>query len=403
MTPLVAAAWLCAVALGSVGVEADALIAARARETRLEDGPTRSTGELEVVPRVALLRHGRLELSLSYAPRLTLPVDLSAGAPELESGAALRDSGEVLHRVDLAVDAAATRSSTLGVRAAAEYGRIDLLRADVYADDVLPDARRLAWRSLRASGSVTTAFARRTRVAGTLGAFEAGGAQAEAREIVPLQRGALLEAVLRHDVTRRDELSLRAAATYSRFTPAADVRSAAVVRVGGGWSRHLRPTLAGRAESGAAWSVSERDGLPASRDVAPFAEAWLSHTPTRPLVTTEVALRVMPYVSPLTGAIEQRLDASAATRWSVSRRATLSLRGAAAATRSDTTHGAFWTGTRRAELASLDLRASWSFARRGTVAFGPRARWQESHDASLPAFFEWGAAVELTAGTRPPE
>jgi hypothetical protein len=353
-----------------------------------------------VVPRIALLRRGRLDLSLSYEARLTLPVDVAAGAPELRSGSQLRDRGEVLHHAEVVANGAATRNLSLRLRGEGMYGRVDLLRSNLYAEDALRDAGRLAWHAARASFEAEATPGRRTTISAMLAAFETGGADASARATAPLQRGGRVEAALRYALGRRDEVALSSEAQYARFTPALVVEDAAVAVLRLGWAHRLAPTLAGRVESGPAWSYTGARGAAPVRETAPFAELALTHTPARPSVSTELAWRMTPYMSPLTGAVEQRLEASATTTWQASRAWQLAARGAAAASRSETTHGAFWTGARQAELASVVLRASWAFARRGALSFEPRARWQRSHAPALPTFLDWGATVSFTLGGR---
>ena len=397
---LSAAAWLCSAALGGVAVETAARLAVRGRQVRVEGGSARGTGDLEAIPRIALLLHGGADVTLVYAPRLTVPMEPPARTREQGGGSGLRDRAELLHQAEIAVERAATANLALRLRADGASGRVDLRRSEVYADEALPAGERLAWRSARAALEATATPVRRVTLTGLLLAFETGGADDEARHVVPLQRGTRLGAAVRYGASRRDELSLVVDASRSRFRGATDVPRAAIVRLGGGWARSLGPALAARLASGAAWSTIDASLGGGARELTAFAEAGLAHAPARPAVSTDLAFRLTPYLNPFTGGVDQRLEASATARWRAAGEWELTARAAAAATRGDTSRGAYWTGERRAEVGSLDLRASWTFARRGTLSFGPRLRGQRSHDRALPTFFEWGAALELAVGAR---
>jgi hypothetical protein len=394
------AAGLCAAALGAVAVETDARVAARGREVRLEGASSGSTRELEVVPRLALLGHGNVELALSYAPRLTFPMEPARGTPEFASGSEIRDRGEIVHRGDLAARWRATPNLTLGLRADGASGRIDLGRSEIYVDEALPSGERLAWRSVRAAIDVASTPSRRSTLAAAFRAWETGGADERARRLAPLQRGVRLEGAARYAATRRDALAVLLDGSLARYHGDTELRRATLVRVAGGWTRALEPTLTARASSGAAWSSHEAALAGSAWELAPFVEAGLVHAPPRPAVVTEVALRSTPLLNPLTGGIDERLEASVGTRWRASGGWELAARTVAAAIRKNTRHGAFWSGERRAELASLDVRATWAFARRGSLSVGPWVRDQRSHDPTWPTFVEWGAALELAFGGR---
>lgn len=399
-TLLLAAAGLYAAALGAVAIETDARVAARGREVRLEGGSSGSTRELEVVPRLALAGHGDVELVLSYAPRLTFPMEPSRGSQELASGSEIRDREEIVHRGDLAARWRATPNLALGLRADGASGRIDLRRSEVYLDEALPGGERLAWRSARAAIDVTSTPWRRATLAAAFRVSETGGADDRARRLVPLQRGVRLDAAARYAATRRDELAMLLDGSFVRYRGDTALRRASLVRVAGGWTRALEPTLTTRASSGVAWSSSEAALAGRAWELAPFLEAGLAHAPLRPSMVTDAALRSTPYLDPLTGGVDERLEASVTTRWRVSGRWELAARSVVAAIRKNTSHGAFWSGERRAELTSLDVRATWAFAHRGTLSVGPWVRDQRSHDPTWPTFVEWGAALELGVSAR---
>jgi len=107
-------------------------------------------------------------------------------------------------------------------------------------------------------------------------------------------------------------------------------------------------------------------------------------------------------MSPLSGTVDQRLDASLAMTWRAARDWELAGRASGSMIRGETSVGRFWTGAARSELATADLRASWTATDHAVLSFGPAARWQRGHDAITPSFVEWGGVVELRFGARWP-
>jgi hypothetical protein len=403
VTALVAVtAWVSAVALGSVAVESEARLEAHGGETRVAGNEPDRWGELVVTPRVALLANDALDLAVAYAPRLTLPYGAPGGANDPTHTSASFDRWLVLHRVEASLAGEPTPRLSLRLGADAAYGSLDLVRSDVYAGDALPILGRIPWLSATARLEATATPTRRTRLSAAAEAGESGGADATAREVIPLERRARIETALRHDASRRDELALLADAAYSRFTaPAgvAAVEDAAIARLGGEWRRQLAPTVALRSGAGAAWTYSGF-ATGAVRDVSPYAAATLSHASPRQTLTTEVGVFATPYVSPF-GSVDQRLGAVAAATWRAGRDVTVGARAAAGWIRTGVSSGAFWTGEPAATVITADARVAWAFARRGELSFGVDGHDQRSQTED-PSYVQWGATAELVFGTRWP-
>lgn len=365
----------------------------RARSVVLEGAPERRLAELELRPRLAASLSGALRVEADYAPRLLAPADLSSGSVELEGEGGVRDRAEILHAASLAIRDEDPRGPNLALRAEGAWGRTDLLRAGDGPPQLVPTTGRIRFASLVATAEVHGSPSPRTRLSVRPGVLVIGGADAPAREILPLQRGLTLEASAEWDATRRDLLSVLTTATRARFVPRSD---AAHGRAGLRWRRALTAALRSRLAGGvsATWSDTP-DAV--TRGAGPWAEAALGLAHGQRL-EVEASLSLEPNLDPVTGLVDRRLEG--ALRATLRTRPGWILRAGGGAAWTGAAPSGFRLGPGGVDSRILRAEASaerpfGSFA----IGLGAFARRQETSRAGLPSFSELGVHVWLGAET----
>lgn len=245
----------------------------------------------------------------------------------------------------------------------------------------------VAFEAARAALGASVPFDLRTTVAGRAAAWQSGGWGADARVLLPTQRGVAAELSLRHLVSVRDTIALQATAEGTTTALAdADARSGWTT-LSGTWRRRLSTTVDGWAGAGAAAFVEDVPVVPVRRSVFAVGEAGAAWELRR--ASLEVVARVVPYVDRLTAAVGPMALASCrvTSRWSPR----VSLSASASA-------GARPNG----ETALASAEATARLAVRPTLALelGLVGRWQHEDRPELPSFAQAAvvAAVAWDSG-----
>lgn len=380
---------LAALAAGAVDVELGAAAQARSRNVVPETGPRRSFVELELAPRADVeARLGRLSLAGFYAARLYSP-DVFGPTGDLWGRTNLLNLAQL--RAELPV----VRTWRLAAAADAAYGLTDLLADDIWLPAAVPTTGRLRYVSASGGLGLSGRTSTRTTWSGDAGAFLSGGADAEARETIPRQRGLNATLGVERLATPRDRLSAQLRGTAARFD--GGLTSGLLVAMAT-WRHQATPALGTTLGAGFAATFTEPPGEPRTVTPAPWAEAGVSHAPggTRP--SESLGVRAEPIIDRLTGAVALRLEATADVSWTPAPRWSLGGRATAADVRA--LEEGTGTGDTSAGLASsvgaLELRAGRDVGRYASIAGGLYGRYQYTDRPGLPSFLEWGAFLSFT-------
>jgi hypothetical protein len=386
------AALLVALAFGAADdlrVDAGVVAASRASRTSADD-VSAYRGEIEILSQLSLAVGRLQEIRVGYSPRLFLPVDLSAGAPELTSWERLRDRGAVRHSVQASASRNLSRISRVAVGAEGTFGAMDLLDETAFAAEAVPTTARIRYLSGEATVRYAAEPTRRTtlRLDGAL--FAGGGRGAASSATLPFQRGLRLGAGLTWNWTRRDVVSIAAEATGSALSNGVDSRFA---RLGLSLRHQTSRRLALGGGAGAA--VTQGDGSDASSALgfAPWAEAAVSYRAGRAL-DAAAATRLEPVIDRTSGRVDVRLGTEASLQWAASRLWSLGA-GAHAAALRDARQG----GHEETLVGGLELRVDRRIGALAAIAAGARSRWQRTGRPDLPTFAEWGVFLEVAART----
>lgn len=300
---------------------------AHGSEVRLRGGTDLGAPVLEVeaTPSATLLLRSRSwDLSLGYAPRLTLrQLDVSGAFEALQTGTlGLSWHGR---RTVLSVHGDATygtqRFTSLDLQSALPEGSSSIQR--------LPAAVPLAYMSARGGAIVTHTPAPRWALDGAFEYSVAGGTDAASRAVVPLQSGPHGALGATYSLTRIDHLATALDASYALFSSGPEATVGLATET---WRRALSRRTDSSFGLGIAGTIS-RDGSAAEPRYGayPVAEAALSHrAPDR--LDARFSLALAPVVDRLSGRVDERLQGAAAATWSFAPRLGVRARISAAQT-----------------------------------------------------------------------
>ncbi|MBK9519478.1 MAG: hypothetical protein IPO09_19500 [Anaeromyxobacter sp.] len=367
-----------ALAADGLGFEAGVAAEARSRSLSLEGSPTLHTLELAAVPRAGVrLERADLVLTLAYAPRLVM-------------ADALADTQvDALHLLELAALAQPAPWLAVSGEARGAFGTTRL-RADARRPDeptgAVATPSAVPVRQAEAAAAATAHLDPLTEATARVAWYLGGGADAEARLLVPEERRLRLDAAVRWRLTRVDELGLAARIEDVRF-PVGDVASYALLTAE--WRRRLGLALEAWASAGAGASLVDGADRAATRRATWAGEVGLRHSAARGL-TQRLALRTTPVVDRLTGAVDRRIEAALDGEWALA--PAWRLGGHSVATLLQRDAG-------DARLLSLDLRIDRAAPRGTSLGAGAYATWQRTKDPSLPSFAEVGVFLAASWST----
>jgi hypothetical protein len=346
--------------------------------------------ELELVPRAALdASSGDWRLRATYAARLYNPDAFSS------SGLDPTERANLMNFAALRVGRA-LRTLSLDASADVAYGYTDLLAGGVWLPAAVSTTSRLLYVSASGGLALTARPSPRTTLTADAGVFHSGGADDEARQVLPRQRGVTAGATAERRLTPRDALSLAVRGSSARFD---DGLVSSVLGVSASWRHQVTPALATSVAGGVSATVSRVPGGESDVLPAPSAElgATYSAGPARP--THALRLRVDPVIDRLTGGVALRVEGSLESGWAFSPRWRLGASARVADLRA--LDGATGSAAIAASTGgALAARVARSMGRGLSMAGGLYGHGQRADSPDLPTFLEWGAFVALTGTTR---
>jgi len=326
---------------------------------------------------------GRLRGDIAYAPILLY--DFRA-----------RGDADVLHRGFATQIYKLARGSTLTLGEDVAYGRRDFRPLTPQPTDpkrVLPPVEdpRLAtvgvipYLQWGASAGLDQALATGILL-GLRGSYGAsGGADASAREVLPLQHTADASARVGWVLDRRDSVGLLA--SFSRTT-LNSATSSSIVAGGVGIDHRFDLSTEGSLGAGASISRDEVNGVSTLAPVRPTAVAALTRSELvfgRKVVSAaRVALDTA--VDPLGSGTYSRVEGSLSVGFAPLRDLSFQVRGSGsrALTHKTELQNSLW---------QLEGTTSWSFTRRMDASIGCRTAWADS--AASPRTMQWSAFASI--------
>ena len=316
------------------------------------------------------LATARWRTTLTYAPRLTLwDVGSRAFAPtQLQGGGArLEWLG---------------RRARLSVDESASYGGVSFASSSLVPGpegqpprvDLIPTPRVIQYVSS------TTALAsrvtlRRWTVDTSLGYQLAGGANAEARALLPLQAGPFGEATVDYDAWHRDHVVTRLSASEAAFSSGPE---SILVEADEGW-RHLWSRLTEvRLTLGISEARARASTVAATRfDTYPVVEAvFQRHASAGGRVDIAVSARLGPTVNRLIGLVDQRVQGAVAASHRYHRLTTRVLTSASQSVPA--------TGVDATSLFAGELGIVYDATEAVSFDAGTRAFWQRLAATAVP-------------------
>jgi hypothetical protein len=322
-----------------------------------------------------------LRLSVSYAPRIWTSDVARRPSPVASQEATARL--ETYHSAPWTADA----------EVSATRGRTDPL-ADPWQSlqaAQTPQAITLSaipFEGLRAGAGAAVPFDVRTTASARGTWWKSGGADAEARVLLPTQEGVAADLSVRHLVSVLDTLEARASGTGSTTALATGDGRSGWASLAASWRRRLTPTLDGWVGAGATSSIQDAPATPVRRSTFPVGELGVAHR--GPRTSLEVRAGVEPYADRFTAEVGPLVIASCSARFQ--RSATLSFSARATA-------GARTGGDTR--LATAELTGRLLLRERVALELGLVGRWQHERvpdpapAVSAPSFKQGAAIVSL--------
>jgi hypothetical protein len=282
----------------------------RVRDSNEPIGPTL---DLETTPAVtARLRARAWALELGYAPRFLLrQIDHGPQAEALHSG-----SLGATYRF---------RGGEVSVRSEGSYGTQSFTALTAAPDasgalPQLPGASSIGYVSSRTSLAVRWARGTRLALGGRAEYALAGGADAVARALVPLQHGPAVALDADVALTRTDHLVTTVSFAQATFSPGPDdLLTEAQVAYRARSGRRTDVLVA----AGAAVLAWRAPGAAARATAYPVAEAGLLRRFPPQRLEAGASLRLAPVVSWLSGVVDERLQGNASLTWTPTRRTTV--------------------------------------------------------------------------------
>lgn len=385
-------------ALGTAGdlhLRGDLQSSQSVRSTDNDAAPDIARAELTLAPRLSLDTDGRLRLQLAYAPSIVVPADISGNTPELSGSLAERSAP--LHRAlaaaELTLPAWVLRAG--GSMSTGEVLQIGDPTAGPPAGQPVSTTSRVRQIGGDVTAGATGTLTPRTTLALTSGFSQSGGADDEARALLPLLQEVRGGVVLSYELARRHTLGLDVQANRTRIGEEAS-GDAGYLRAAGRWGRELTRalTLGTAAGIALAW---ERDATVDAPPVLPWLEALLAIAPGGMRPSGQIGIALAPVVDRFSGELETQANASASATWAPFRRWVFGLRGSTSAQfgSGDATSDA---GAPHTLVHAAGLSAGHEFSDRLRLTASAGSTWQLTEREDLLQFREDLVVVELSAG-----
>jgi hypothetical protein len=307
VTSLISALVAVAALRGTIDVSVRTEV--RARDA--SDGAV--VGDLETALNVlAAAKSRQWELKIGYAPRVTLRGDIGP-------------SPDVLHGVVLGAGYRGRRES-LSLYGEWSVGRqtwtplVPEAMAGSGAAPVvgtLPAPLVIDYAASRTGLLAKLVPARRWALSLTLEYALSGGTDARSRASLPFQVGPRGALGAEYALTRTDHLTTTLGAQRADFSSGPeDILTQATESWRHALGRNTESTLGG----GAAWTTARTSASATFRTLTlPVVEAAIAHRIPSPRIDLRASGRVAPVIDPITGVMDERVDASSSASWRATR------------------------------------------------------------------------------------
>jgi len=337
-------------------------------------------------------------LALDVTPRLSLTVATPAFSANAAYGVRLlapdlleRRDVDVVHLGQLHAEWRLRRGQRLFTTAVGAYGRTDLVTGSsqtVTELEQVPTTGTVAFIGAQVEGGVAWQVGPRDDVRLSTAWYARGGADAESRRSIPLQRGLRLDGAWSRLASHRDTIAALLSVTTVTLDPGGE---GAIARLGISWRRRLTSALEGRAGAGGAvtWSPAPGGGV----GVRPSGELGLARASPLDPLDADLSLRAVPFLDSLTGAYEERLEGLVRVRWRLV--APWALAAEASAGRAP------WRAGGDALTSRAEVRVERGVSSRVSLAAGLSGVWQRSYRPDLLTFAQYGIFVSFARTPRP--
>lgn len=399
---MVAATFAALVTLGAVGdLRFDATVQASqsARSTVTREAPDVARAELALAPRLSLSTDGRPRLLLSYEPVVFVPADLGGNLDGLSGS--LDERSLVLHRATARGEwpVSIWRLQPGGSLVSGEMLLIGEPIVGTAPGQPVATTDRIDYFGAEVTAGVTGEPIRGTTLALSSGVARSGGADREARELMPILETVRATASVTRRITPRHSLGVEVTGNRSRVGEEAS-GDLGFLRTGGLWSYQITPRTGLRTAAGAAWtyeraSPSDRPESVEVPSVLPWTEVSAEHVagPARP--TVRLGLSLEPAVDRLAGTIDVSGTAHGTATWSPFRRWAFGLHGSTASL-FGRAHGTPFADP-HTTVNTAGISAGYQLAEAMRISASAGSTWQVTDRDDLPEFREDLVVLEFTA------
>jgi len=318
---------------------------------------------------MAVGRSRRWELRLGYAPRLTLRGDVGP-------------SPDVLHGVVLGVGYGGRRAS-ISLHEEGSFGRQSwtpfipdpTLAPGAPGPGTLPAPLIINYASSRTGLSAKLAPARRWGLGLSLAYALSGGTDAPSRASLPFQTGPRGALSAEYALTRTDHLASTASASWTGFSSGPED---ILLQATASWRHALGRNTESTLDGGAAWATARAGPSEPLRSQAhPIAEATITHRIPSLRIDARVTGRISPVIDPLSGRVDERLEASGGVTWNATR--TISIFGQVGAAQS-----LAWARPGAVTMAFHGLTVAYRASKLVQLDGGTRGFWWATRGADAP-------------------
>jgi len=360
---------------GDLQLDASVATLGRSRTLLPSRGPSTTTAEAMVMPRLAAgTAWSDVSAGVSYQPVLS--------APDLTTSSTM----DVLHVAEARGQLRLDGPWRLSGVAMGSRGTTDLLaesRRNPADLQTLTSTGTLTYRAVRGDLRLEGALDPRTSVVAAAGWFLDGGEDAASRAILPVQRGARAEGTLRWSATPLDRLDGRVAGTRADLLQ----RTTYLVEATGTWRRHLARTRDVWLGGGVVGADTQDPGTRRTR-AYPALELGISDADPARGVSLQLVARTGAVIDRATGEAAPQLELVGSARWRLATAWALSTRTAAADSR---------LSAGDVRRLSAEHRLDWTATRSVVLGAGVFLDWQLAAAPGLPSVREGGVFVAAFA------
>ncbi len=388
---------------GALHLRGDVRAAQTARSLDMVETDDVARAELTIVPELALLTEGRLQLRLAYAPSLLVPADLAGNTEGLDGS--LAERSVVLHRItgggELGLSTWRLRAG--GAVATGETLLIGEPTVGAAPGQPVSTTAQVPYFGAEATVGATTEITQRTTVSFFSTYGESGGTGDEGRAQLPVLQGVSIGATAGYELAPLHVIGVDVLANRSRVGEEA-AGDAGYVRGGGRWAWQMAPQTALRTALGLAFTydrLTDADSpeLADAPSVLPWIEGAIDHVQDGVRPAYGLALALEPVVDRFSGALDLRSNVVGTVGWAPWRRWNFGLRASSTALFGWTGErpGVEGTGDAHTLVHGAAVTAGHELAEGLRLGASAGSTWQDTDRTDLPSFREDLVVLELTA------